>query len=568
MGGCKKDMKQKKIIFAFSQRPVFWVILLIVLLIPTVVRMIQPGIYSMQDFPYFRVVQYTKCIQDGQIPCRWAPDAGLGYGEPVFNFYAPLPFFVSAIMSLLGLGALVALKFTFALTLVASGLSMYVLSLRLWRNNLSALLSAILYVYAPYRAVNVWVRGALPEAAAFIFFPLIILFFEKFLESKKSRDFILFSLSLTLLVLTHNLSVILFSLVLAIWIVARLTFERKWSFLPWIIVAGIISLCLSAFYWLPAFVESPLVRLDTTTVGYFDFRAHFVTVPQIFLSQYWGYGGSTWGNGDGLSLAVGPVQWIAALCIFVSIAISYFKTKKIAQTSTYAILLSAVGFLYLLLMHNKTAPFWEAFSPVMKYIQFPWRFLGVSLFSLSLSIGVLPILFKKRATFIVCTLVFMAIALNTQFFREDLWRSVTDTQMQTGDMWVEQTRASIGDYWPIYGPIPSNFRQFDSAEVAETIRRSNHLEFAVSTSSATERDVELPATYFPGWTAQVDNEDREVMPSEQGLIAIKLSGADDTVTLNFINTPIRSAANITSLLGIVMMGMIFGMRTKIFNEKK
>lgn len=474
------------------KKKAFFILLLTLLIVPTFLRMVRPGIFSTQDFHFFRLFEFDKCVKAGQIPCRWAPDAGLGYGEPLFNFYAQLPYAFGEIFHLIGFQLVDSLKIVFALSLILSGVSMYFLGRKLWQSDLAGVVSAVFYVYAPYRAVDVWVRGALPEALAFVFFPLIILAIE---EKKK----LWFSLTLALLILTHNLSVVMFLPFVVLWIAYR----RQWQMLA----ASLLSLALAAFYILPVIFESKYIDLAATTTGYFDFRAHFTTVYQTLLSRFWGYGGSTWGPDDGLNLSVGIPQWIVPI---VAIACAWFTKKKSVIGKLLVIV--SIGWFYLFLTHNKATFIWETL-PFTKYIQFPWRFLGQAVFAFSLAAGSLvTLLDKTKAIIISAVLIAVVIGSTFMFFREDIWYSYADRDLTTGKVFEEQTRASIGDYWPNLGhKIP--------------------------------RD---PATgefinYFPGWVP--------ANPDKNGLIRAR--GAV------FTDTWPRTAGNIISLVSLVGFIIIF-----------
>ena len=72
-----------------------WVLLILIL--PTFSLMLKNGIYTMHDFHVFRQQQFDKCLRERYFPCRWSGDAGLGYGEPVFNFYGQFPYWVGQI---------------------------------------------------------------------------------------------------------------------------------------------------------------------------------------------------------------------------------------------------------------------------------------------------------------------------------------------------------------------------------------------------------------------------------------------------------------------------------------
>lgn len=476
------------------------VLIVVILAVPTFYSMLKFGIYSMQDFHFFRQFEFDKCIKAFQIPCRWSPDAGLGYGEPLFNFYGQLPYVVGEIYYLLTGSFVGSIKFLFALSLIGSAISMFFLAKKVWQNDYSALVSATIYLYAPYRAVDVWVRAALPEAMAFILFPLIILGIEK-----KSLSW--FTVLLSLLILTHNLSLIMFLPILLVWIIYRKYWQAVWGFLG--------AILISSFYILPLVFESKYIDLLSTTRGYFDFRAHFVTLSQIFFDRSWGYGGSTWGSGDGLNLSVGQIQWVVPVIVFSLVLIK----KKISISKNFLILFG-LGFFYIFLSHNKSTFIWTHI-PQMAYIQFPWRFYGVATFCLSLSSGALVQFFEKQKLILTVVTVAIVIALNYSFFHEDIWYKVNDSYFTTGEEWVRQRTASIGDYWPQFG------------HVIPTVPSSGEY-----------------INYFPGWVGAI--------PDNSGLIPA--SGT------KFTDTPIRKFGNIISLVSLFGFGFVLR-KNKIWKKE-
>lgn len=465
------------------------VFLIIILSLPTFFRMLKPGIYSMQDFHFFRLLQFDKCVKTLQIPCRWAPDAGLGYGEPLFNFYGQLPYAIGEIYHLLGGNIIDSVKFLFILSLVGSSISMFFLARSVWKDDFAALISSIVYLYAPYRAVDVWVRGALPEAMAFVIFPLILLSIEK-------KSLTWFTVSVSILILTHNLSFVMFLPIIAVWIILRKSWKSVFGFL--------ISVFVTAFYVLPVIFESKFVGLESTTSGYFDFRAHFVTLYQIFLSRFWGYGASTWGVEDGLNLSIGLLQWMIPFIILVLV----FVKRKLVSNKEFLVLF-VLGVFYLFLTHNKSTFIWQNVS-YLSYIQFPWRFLGVATFCFALASGAVIQFFEKQRAIVSVFLVLTLILLSFSFFREDIWYSVDDNFFTTGEEWNRQRTASIGDYWPKFG-------------------------HEIPTSPSDGKFI----NYFPGWVGA---------EPEGGLIP-----SEGT---KFKDTTVRTVGNIISLVSIIVFGFL------------
>jgi len=466
------------------------ILLLVLLTLPAFALMLRPGIYTMHDFHVFRQFEFDKCVTAKIFPCRWAPDAGRGYGEPLFNFYGQFPYWLGTIFRVSGLSVLASVKSVFILSLVFSGISMYFLASHFWGEQ-GALTSALFYIYAPYRAVDVWVRGALPEALAFIFFPLVLLSVEK-------KKYLWFSILISLLLVTHNLSLFMFLPFLGIWWLVR---SRDWKFIP----AGMLSLILGAFYLLPVIFESNLVTLTQTTADYYNYSLHWTTLSQLFLSRFWGYGGSTWGPNDTMSFSAGHLHWIVALIIAVTLVFKYLKGRGII------VLGLALSLLALFLTHGKSEILWKTI-PGLPFVQFPWRFLSMSALFLSLSAGALILITKK----FVIPLLLLLILFNSGFFKPDIWKSVTDSQYFSGASWDEMRSSALSDYWPkTAGPLPTQFAP------PNTI------------------------VYFPGWTSIVDGVEQSVIPDSRGFVT--------SANLVFKDTFVRTLGNIISGLTLISL---------------
>lgn len=95
----------------------YWYLILIILIIPSVLFFFTKGTYWLMhdDMQMVRQLELEKCLTDGQIPCRWTPDLGFGYGYPLFNFYPPLPYIVGQTFRFIGFSFMQTVKLTTAL---------------------------------------------------------------------------------------------------------------------------------------------------------------------------------------------------------------------------------------------------------------------------------------------------------------------------------------------------------------------------------------------------------------------------------------------------------------------
>lgn len=522
-------------------------VVLILLTLPTILPFFNSRFFYTQDYIFIaRLHQMSKALNDGQWPVRWAPD--LRYGEPIFNFYAPLPYYIGAIIHQIGFDFIWTSKILFILASLLSVFSMYILGKYLFGKR-AGIFAAVLYTYAPYRAVDMYVRGSLSEAWAFIFFPLIFYTSLRVAESANFKNLVFLGLSLAGLFLTHNVTTLMFLPFLLIWWIYLIVRRNKWQIVLPLFLSSILGFGLAAFFLLPAIFEKDFIQTKYLIVGYFNFRAHFVAYKQFF-STFWGYGSSLWGPNDGLSFQVGLVNWIILACCTIA-AIFSRKDKK------FLILLSILGaslILSLFLQHNKSAFVWEAI-PLMAFIQFPWRFLGISIFIISLAGAALVPFLKDKLIILYFILIFTAIVSTISYFRPKDYvdDSFFDKFMDTKSM--HQGADLTKDYLPIW--VQSEGERFDSPraekgeiKILNIKQKSTALFFSADVVS--ESIVELPIAYFPGWQVKANNQIiHQSLPSKMGLIRFELPKGSYQIEARFQDTPIRTAGNIITLFSLL-----------------
>lgn len=535
----------------FSNKSLLLIIILFILTIPTLLPLFKQGFFPTQDYIYVaRIYQMDKALKDGQFPVRWVPD--FRYGEPLYNFYAPLAYYIGSLIKTFGFSFLNTTKILFGIGFLLSGITMFLLAKELF-GKLGGLVAAVLYIYAPYHSVDVYVRGALSESWALIFFPLIFLFSFKLVQKKTNQDLPLLSLSLAGLFFTHSIMTVLFLPFFFFWIIFLIWSKKQIGSVKHLFLALILGFGLASSFLLPAFVEKEFVQSKYLLTGYFDFRGHFVTIPEFF-STFWGYGASLWGPKDDMSFQVGLVHWVVFVLSLV-MAIILRKDKKIL----YLILFLSSSYLFSLFMqHNKSAFIWERFSSVLAYIQFPWRFLGISIFLSSLLGGSLAMILKNKLSMFIPLLIIVTIITYIGFFHpESYYYDSLDSHYISKEILSKDDRLPK-DYLPIYvKEIPSEkliapIAKEGQIKVLSFDKRSSSAKVEIEVLK--DATVEIPITYFPGWSAVSDGKSLKIEePSKLGLIVLKLTQGKHAINLKFSNTPIRLLGNILSLISIFIL---------------
>jgi len=540
--------------------------ILFLLIIPTFIFLLRPGIYwnMHDDMQIIRQLEMEKCFQDGQIPCRWSPDLGFGYGYPLFNFYPPLPYFIGEIFRVVGFSFVTTVKLTAIIQIIASAFAMYILGASIF-GSVGGLISAIFYAYAPYRAVNIFVRGAMNEAWASVFFPLIFYFSKKLITDKRfsPQTFIFLSLSISGLLLSHNPMALTFIPFVGIWCLYWLiNLKNKIKTITILILASFLAISNTAFFTIPVLLESKLVQIESMFVNYYHYSVHFVSLKQLFISNFWGDGPSVWETNDGMPFMIGYVHWIVPLfLIFTSI---YFLIKNQQQyTAKITLLVALMGFFATFMAHQKSGLLWLYLTPIQK-IQFPWRFLSHSSFLLALSAGSLGI-FTKKNKFIILTVVITIVTINWNHFTPITFGPINDQQKLSGLAWQNQITSGIYDYLPQTAstaaksaakPIideinitPPNY------EISGLKTGTNWSLFNLNLKQ--NATITISRLAYPGFkiTDFGQNIKYNIEP-KLGRLQIDLPEGQHQIYIKLSNTLIRTVSNIISLISIISIILV------------
>lgn len=546
----------------------FFPILLIIISIFTFYRLIRPGYFSMQDdIQIFRLQQFDKCVQDFQIPCRYVPDAGFGYGYPLYNYYSPLPYAIAETFHLTGFNFIDSIKIVFSISHIIGAVGMYLFASLFW-GKIGGFISAILFLFAPYQAVDSYVRGAIAESLALNIIPLI--FWSLTLLIKENKKKLTFILSLASLLICHNLTALTFAPIMAIYSIIILIQNKKLKIkeIIKILILALIAVGISAFFLLPVIFEKNLVTVNTMTQGFFYYIIHFATLSELFLSRFWGYGGTVWGPIDNMSFQIGYIHWILP---FVVITLLLIKKYKKQSNNFVLIIFFFITFLFsAFLTHSKSTPIWQAL-PFMPFYQFPWRFLTSIIFSLSFISGAIIIFFNNVKTQITLgiLLTITVITLNLNYFKEDIWYpNLKDQDKLTSSETIRQSGAGLMDYWPTTGSkFPNEYSNGQplantNIEIENFNKKSNSVQATLIASE--KSNITLPVVYFPNWQLFIDGQKSEYTTTpDLGLINFDLNPGKHDVKLIFTNTPIRTISNIISIFCLVLAIILFRTKKRI-----
>lgn len=514
-----------------------------------------------------RIYEMSKGLSDGMFPVRWSKDLGFGYGYPIFNFYAPLAYYIGGFLNILGIDVLSATKLTFILGTILAGFSMYLFS-REFFGKQAAVLSALLYLYAPYHALDIYVRGDLAELFAYGLLPFVFYFLYKLYKEISFKWLVLSSISYSLLIISHNLTAFMATPFLIVFCIF-LIYKNPKSII-FIILSFLFGIALSAFYSFPALLEMNYTNVISQVGGGADFKDHFVCLSQLWSSP-WGYGGSAKGCVDGLSFMVGKIQILFAFFSLIAVVVGYIKHKfssKEKTTISFIILFLIFVIFSVFLMTEFSIKIWQALKP-MEFIQYPWRYLIITEFCLSLIAGGLlwtasKFLSEKQTIILSVGFAISIIVLCFKFFVPQTILNVTESNFVGGNSikWNASTISS--EFMPISFKKPKsenelpNLSNIENENIKIVSFNQKTQQLILMLNLTKNEFITLPIAYFPAWRAYVNDKITEITPQGKG-IGINLGKGDSLIKVKFEQTILEKLSNAISIAGAICLvaGIIY-----------
>ena len=572
--------------------------------------LLAPGyFYSAHDGRHsvFYIMQFDASLRDGALFPRWAMHHIQGYGYPTFIIQAPLGFYLAEIFVLLGAGYTLAAKLTWAAGFLAGAWGMYRL-VAYWLGlevrdrdervlvRLAAVVAGLMYVYAPYHVLDIYVRAALNDSLLLAWFPWVFLAFDRLvdrgLESGWQRRLSLAILVLAGILLTHTFALISFTPLLMTFVLFRLLqrwrARREAPWRPTLLAgaAGVAALLLSAAFLVPLLVEGPHLQQQVYVTESYDYRNHFVWFGQFF-SPFWGAGFSDdpAGANDGMGFQLGLM---AVLFLIFAVFLIVGGDEHRAFRRSLLAYLAAATVVILFLMMPASSLVWSAL-PMLAIIQFPWRLLALTAFTASALVGVAMGAMLSSdvcdgsltdsgqvtgAALAVGLLIvfggFVYVAADLQPvepWRED-GRAVFRFEEEHPDMlafteWVQEPFAASPmsdeyrspDYVEEYGEDGFLTRLAILGAPGEIISQYSRGSSAGGiVDLAAAGTVRIHVLYFPGWRVTVDGAPVPVRISEpHGLLEVEVPAGRHRIDAAMSATPARTIGSVLSwgtLLGV------------------
>lgn len=330
-------------------------------------------------FHIARMESASKAWSNGQIVPQVDPDALNGYGYAYNLFYGPVITYLTSALNVLVGSWPIAINLGLILCLVLSGLLMCRTMMKISNNSVLSALIAIFYMAAPYHMTDLYSRVAVGEVVALAVVPILVLGLYQLTDdnSHAARNI---AISAAFLILSHNLSAVLFAIMAAVYVILNadkvLNVKAIWR----MVLGVVVALGLTAFFTLPM-IDAKMHG----DYGVFDeqyskvyFGANVSSVNDHRASPFESLLTADYTSWP--SLSIGFVALVGVIGFWLI-------WRHIAERKERRFVISMYVIALLSLFMMSFAVDWNYMPSILLSIQFPWRFMMLFITAMSIVSG-------------------------------------------------------------------------------------------------------------------------------------------------------------------------------------
>lgn len=541
--------------FIFKRKINLFYLLLLISILP-IVSIFRTGSYESGDLSLHteRLVSFYNLLANYHLIPRWTFEFNAGYGDPHFLFAYFLPYLIGSVFHFIGFSFLISVKLLLALSFIFSGITMY-----FWAKEelgkMPGFVSAIFYLFMPYHLVDMHFRVTIAENLSFVFLPLILLAIKKIIEYESKMWFIILSVSVGLLILTHQaISVMFLPIIIAYCLFTwKRMNNRKSKDLAYCILSIALGFLLTFFYWMPIISLAKFTQqgLDPSSIL-------FPTITQLLYSP-WRLGFLFQGHKGELSYLVGYTQLGVILLSIYLILRKRLNLKLRSLLLFFLIIFAALLFMVL----SVSEPIWMV-TPLLKYSQYSTRLLVPLALCVSIIAGIA--VNKINKSWFIVMLCFLTIlytilnwgnrqaisAINDNYLIQDfkLKPDVSATLEPTSPIWADLNKSKLR-----IKPKSQIEIIKGNALIREIYKNPTLHSYVINAKSKIE--VKENTLFFPGWIVNANGKQIPINYNHSefpGVISFELGKGNYNVNVQFVDLPIITFSKWVS--GLSFLGLL------------
>lgn len=502
-----------------------------------------------------RIIGTEQTLADKQFLPMIMSNLCNNFGYSWNIFYSPLTAYMSVVFRIFNFSYVNCLKLCMFVIVLLSGLTMYKLTLRITKNKKLATLASIIYILAPYRITDMYIRTALAELASFIFIPIV---FEGLYiivnEEKKSYKL---ALGAAGLILTHQVIAMYTAIICFVYLIVFFKKLKSKTVLKNIGVNLLFCILMTSFYWVGLLQHYFSTSYEVFVPGRMEreevlifYKAKF---SQLFITS----------SEQTMIYAIGLLSVIG----LVLTPIAYKKVPEEYKKTYMFFLITGV---ILIGMTLSIFPF-EKLPQALTMLQFTFRLFTFTSFFFAFVVATnFAILIKNFKTLDIVVLLTISILLLVPYKSKlDFNLKDNEERLINGVRITENTgRVHAGMASMEYLPTKAfkNLKYIanrkdevivldnDEAVISDYTKQASNMNCKISNINK-ETTIELPYIYYLGYRVYADGQEIKYTESDNGFIQINIA-KDSQIKVKYLGTNemlISYAVSIISFATIIVL---------------
>lgn len=511
------------------------------------------------------IAQFARALSDGDFPVIWL-NGFANYGLPVGLFAHQIPSYLGAIFDLLVQDPVLSFNILTFVGVSASSVFFYFF-LRIYVSPLYAFLGAFVFNLAPYRIINIYIRGAIPETFSAVFLPVILIALYLWFQKKDLRGFFLFIASVALLVLTHPMMLLTNALLFVPYAFFLIFISSKSK--PGVAVkarqlflfsgALILAVGITAYYLIPLELEAKYFYFGQQMSQFVQNQfLHWAN----FFDPNWYYFYKTDTFTRGHFIKTGLIETLGVIASLGFVLFYLIKNKKKLFTLLeFGVLVSLI----VLFFTTELSSIFYTTLPLLGNIQFPWRMLSIFIFLPPLLFALLFSRMNKSWLAVVFILL-IAVVRFPQLYGKNyaaypnssyVFNPVNLHSTNMNTIWTgvtEQYPLKKMQYEIIGGQGKMLRAEVKNSKRFYTIRADTPVHLVDYTF------------FFPGWKVFIDGRETPIQfqdPNYRGVITYDVPQGTHEIAVKFQDTKVRLLAKMVTAAFVLFFVVLFLIRKRL-----
>lgn len=468
-----------------------------------------------------RLLDIQGQFQHGTLRAHFAENAAGGKGLPVWIYYSQWIYWPPMLLDSLGAGPLISLKVIYCGFLIVCCVGCYRL-LKLHADEGPAVLGTLLFVTSNYVVGEIFQRSAYAEYLSVALLPFLLFAMNRVLRHGGKGAMLTLVLTASLMILSHPLSFMNAGYALAAYAAyVMLCWRLPAIRLVHLCVLFLLALGLTAFYWLPAVIETRYV-LGAEGVPT-PLQDTFLTIPGYFRFHS--------------ILSLGFVLTGYAIAVFGSLLLRRADRDAQVLRTSWPLVVAILVYVYLTLRLSE--PVYMS-VPLLASNLWVWRVLfPMTLLVVLFIVGNFRSLPRSlRSDTVVNAVAVLAVLQATAFV---LFYTASDVSVrrleiaEIQDALADETQRlegfGIDEYLPQPRALPKPDAECPSVR-AVAPNGLYQMRFTVEAGDA-NACIHLPRYWNTRYQASIDGEEIPVYADSDGEILVAPEGRSGTVTVRF-----------------------------------